>query len=212
MTRAAPPISKIPFWVTKRSLSVANLVGNHLSSAIFANTLGPSKKPAWAATKSSIASEISVTSTNKYPESFPQFPVIHEKNRVQGLPRLWLHLVEEISEHQPHHGNGKRGCHICHCALARLHPRLSQYRESVAYRLDSGVCSGSQTVGTKDKESHSHKPNLGMSPVNISYSRPYHLWKIPRVHNEGIYDRKGVRDNKCQKYRHQRDHRFLYSP
>ena len=71
VARLAPPMSSTPDCVTSRSESDANRCGSQLSVAMLDITRGPSRKPAWAATKSSAASTASVPVTNQRPTGSP---------------------------------------------------------------------------------------------------------------------------------------------
>ena len=86
-TSAAPPMRRIPFLITSRSLSRLNWLGSHRSSDMLASTRGPSRKPVCAATKRSTASETSVTSTKTYPGGAPAGGDPLHQHRVQRLAR-----------------------------------------------------------------------------------------------------------------------------
>ena len=68
----APPMSRTPSCMVSRSESWAKRCGSQESWAMLDMTRGPSMKPAWAATKSSRASETSVTTTKAWPAGRPK--------------------------------------------------------------------------------------------------------------------------------------------
>jgi|GEM_PF-4908005 len=78
-TRAAPPMSRMPFWVTSRSLRKAKRVGTQRSRAMLDRTRGPSRKPAWAATNRMAASDTSTKET-MIPPAAPQERVTVPRN------------------------------------------------------------------------------------------------------------------------------------
>ena len=66
-TSDAVPMSTIPLLVVSRSERAAKRCGTHESFAMLANTRGPSRKPACAATTSSAPSATSVAQTKAWP-------------------------------------------------------------------------------------------------------------------------------------------------
>ena len=64
-------MSMMPLRIVSRSDSAEKRCGSHESTAMFAMTRGPSRKPACAATNSSAPSLSSATTTNACPTSTP---------------------------------------------------------------------------------------------------------------------------------------------
>ena len=95
-------MSSTPDCVTSRSESDAKRCGSQLSMAMFDITRGPSRKPAWAATKSSAASMTSVPGHEPAPHrEAARAPVpgeVLEQHRVHGLPLHRRDPEEEVGE------------------------------------------------------------------------------------------------------------------
>src|SRR5258708_40217388 len=70
----------MPLFVTSRLDNWENRCGIQESSAMFARTRGPSKKPVWAATKSKAASETRQRMTKEVPND--QLPILQVPKRL----------------------------------------------------------------------------------------------------------------------------------
>src|SRR4051812_31174904 len=78
----------MPLLATKRLESCEKRCGVQESSAMFASTRGPSRKPAWAATNSSAASDTRQTITKEVPND--QLPIIQD---LKSLPNNTAFIV-----------------------------------------------------------------------------------------------------------------------
>jgi hypothetical protein len=79
----------MPFWVTKRSLRLANLVGNQRSSAMYERMRGASMKPVCAAMMRMAISLKSVTITNVRPTPGGQLPETASRRTALSVLPSW---------------------------------------------------------------------------------------------------------------------------
>ena len=124
---------------------------------MLARTRGPSMKPAWAATTSSIASDKSVSTTKVPPEGQPGGKSLGE-HRIHGFPWDRRHSPQQVAEKEARGGEGERGPHVHHGALSGLDLGLPHDRQPVRDRLDAGVGTASERVGPHEQQQQSAKP------------------------------------------------------
>ena len=116
MLIAPNPIGKMPFWVTSRPDRLRNWRGTQESTAMFASTVGPPRKPVLAATNSSPASSSS-TIANRPWLSTGRDPAPDDRvegHCVQGLMSDRLGVPEQVQQDDAAGGETQRAGHVEH--------------------------------------------------------------------------------------------------
>ncbi len=211
-TRAAPPIRRIPFLITSRSLRRLNWLGSHLSRDMLDSTRGPSRKPVWAATNRSTASEMRATRTNDEPGHAPSRGDALHEHGVQRLPGDLRDAEEEVADHEAHRHEGQGGGHVPHRALGGLHARLAEDGKAVAHRLDAGVGARTHAVGPHDEDEDAERPELRGGGPRVMHRALHHGADLGRVHAQGEEDGEGMGDQEQEEDGHQGADGFLDAP
>ncbi len=161
---------------------MANLVGNQRSSAMFESTRGPSRKPVWAATNRSAASDRSVTSTKTVPPLPQPWVMVSNSTAFKVFPVCGHDPVQEVGDHQAHDRDGKGDGHVAHGALAGPDLRLPQNGQAVADRLDPRVGARAHAVGAQDEQDHAAESEFRLRLDHIGPRGSGDIAEVSQIH------------------------------
>ena len=135
-----------------------------------------------------------------------------EEHRVERFALDRFDLPEQVGHQQARHGDGERGRHVAHRALARLDPRLAHQRHGIAHGLDAGVGPGPVTVGTQQQEQHGRQAGRCIRGFDVLHRGGDHAAHAAHMmRDQGVSDGERMRQDEQRENGQADQHGFLDS-
>ena len=119
-----------------------------------------------------------------------------EEHGVHRLAGDWARVGQQIAEHDPAGGEGQREGHEKHRPLSCLHARLTQNRDAVRDRFDTGVGAAAERIRAQKEKRDGQAAGASNRSVKVERSVAKNSGETAEVRGHAIQNRERMRDNK----------------